>query len=435
MQMTTSDSSRTEQRGWVYLILNDDTPGKIKIGYSTKDPVDRALELVSTGTTGTFVVIYHALVADPFAVEQEVHKRLRLADIDWEREWYSVCPDRAKEEIRAVAGVVFYEDTTARWHRSQRQPKEYALELLAEAKAATEERRRGQEEAERAARIAEEKARIEAAQEAERERRQKELEAARLRAEEAMRLAAEAEQLRIDEEKRRALAAEAEKKRQSFLAKARTLATRAACGALLLEFCYLAFGPYSPSRIADLQKRRGELSTAVLASQRKCDAITRSLSSVTLAIRERERSAGDLQATTEQLAEDERKAELNLRFQKQRQKESQNQYAPGGTPSGSRGGLSADAIKFELRVRQLAVERAETHLQGIRKEQQGVSDQIASLPHRQHTASARKAELEQSLSQEQASLARVSTSLQQATRKLENALRYNTNFPWAAKAR
>jgi len=143
--MTTSDSSRTEQRGWVYLILNDDTPGKIKIGYSTKDPVDRALELVSTGTTGTFVVIYHALVADPFAVEQEVHKRLRLAGIDWEREWYSVCPDRAKEEIRAVAGVVFYEDTTVRWHRSQRQPKEYTLELLAEAKAATEERRRRQE--------------------------------------------------------------------------------------------------------------------------------------------------------------------------------------------------------------------------------------------------------------------------------------------------
>jgi hypothetical protein len=431
--MSASDSARTEPRGWVYVILNDDTPGKFKIGYTTKDPIDRASEFVSTGTTGTFVVIYHALVADPFAVEQEVHKRLRLAGVDWEREWYSVCPDRAKEEIRTVAGTVFYEDTTVRWHRSQRPPKAYVFEVLAEARAAAEDRRREQEEAERAARVAEENARIAAAQEAERERRQKELEAARLRAEEAMRLAAEEEQLQIEEQKRREQAAEAARKRQYFFAKASALATKAAYAALLLTVFLLAFGPYSSSQITEFQNKCGEVNATVLASQRKCDAIARNLSSATLEIEGLSRRAVDLQARSQRLTTEEKEAEKQRRFKINLWEDFQKKYVPLGYPSGARGGLSAEAIEREWAIRQSAVKSAESRLDLVRKQRQDLSDQRASLPVKEQAASARKAELEQSLSREQATLSSAKTSLQRASRKLEDALRYNAYFPWAAR--
>jgi hypothetical protein len=433
--MSESDSERTEPRGWVYVILNDDTPGKFKIGYTTKDPIDRALEFVSTGTTGTFVVIYHALVADPFAVEQEVHKRLRLAGIDWEREWFSVCPDRAKEEIRTAAGTVFYEDTTARWHRLQRKPKAYVFELLAEAKAAAENRRREQEEAELAARIAEENARIEAAQEAERRRQQEELQEASRRAEEAMQLAAEAERLQIEEDRRREQAAEAHEKRRRDLAKVKTLALRAACFAIFVEISYLALGPYSPSRIAELQQKCRERNAAVLASQGKCDAISRALRSATVEFDQLPRRAVDLRTNRERLAKDEDKAKLKIEFEKYLLDEFQKKYVPLGYVSGAVGGLSAESIASEWRIRKSTVKSAESALNRIHEQQQELSVQRADLPAQEQAASARKSELQRSLSREEKILVGAKASLQDARRNVEKALRHNAYFPWAEKGR
>jgi hypothetical protein len=37
-------------RGWIYVISNNSMPGLVKVGYSMKDPEERAKELDHTGT-------------------------------------------------------------------------------------------------------------------------------------------------------------------------------------------------------------------------------------------------------------------------------------------------------------------------------------------------------------------------------------------------
>jgi T5orf172 domain len=64
-------------RGWVYVIANQALPGLLKIGFSTKDPALRALELDSTGVPHPYVVVYDALVREPRDIEQRVHTELK----------------------------------------------------------------------------------------------------------------------------------------------------------------------------------------------------------------------------------------------------------------------------------------------------------------------------------------------------------------------
>jgi hypothetical protein len=156
-----SATKNTCPRGWVYIVVNDLCHSRFKIGMTDRDPIERAKEFVATGTTGTFVVLYHALVDNPYGVEQQVHRR--LWQYNKEREWFEVCPDLAVQEIRAVAGAGLYlEVTEPRWHGSQPEPSDATKELLSEA--------RERAEAQRA-----ERARLEA--EAERERLRQEAEA------------------------------------------------------------------------------------------------------------------------------------------------------------------------------------------------------------------------------------------------------------------
>jgi DNA repair exonuclease SbcCD ATPase subunit len=193
-----SDSENTTPQGSVYLIVNDLIPDRVKIG-----------------TTGTFVVIYQALVHEPFRVEQEVHRR--FAHLNRGLEWFEVCPNLAKGEILQVAGELLYENTAPRWHPSQPAPSQRTRELLAEAKKAAEEARRADEEA-RARRAEEEEAARQAAEalaiEEERQRRQREAEDKKQREEEEAQRAVDAERRRQEQE---------ERKRQSRIFVARCL--------------------------------------------------------------------------------------------------------------------------------------------------------------------------------------------------------------------
>jgi hypothetical protein len=169
----------TTQRGHVYVIVNDwHRAGRVKIGMSDRDPIERTRELVSTGTTGIFVVIYDAEVDNPSYVEKAVHQRLRNFNVGGE--WFEVCPDRAAQEIRFVAGASLHrEDTTPRWHRSLErageQPRAETMELLKEARERAEAQRKEQARLEAEA----ERERLWREEEARAEQRRKEEEEAR----------------------------------------------------------------------------------------------------------------------------------------------------------------------------------------------------------------------------------------------------------------
>lgn len=89
-------------RGWVYVISNRAMPKLVKVGYSERDPINRAKELgFGTEVPFRYEVIYDALVHDPYEVEQDVHRR--LADLRAGKEWFECDWLAAIAAIRSAA--------------------------------------------------------------------------------------------------------------------------------------------------------------------------------------------------------------------------------------------------------------------------------------------------------------------------------------------
>src|SRR5579859_6306141 len=88
-------------RGWVYVISNQSMPGLLKIGFSSKDPHDRARELDNTGCPQPYVVEYDVLVSAPREVEQRIHTR--LSDKRDGKEWFRCSLKEAISAVEAIA--------------------------------------------------------------------------------------------------------------------------------------------------------------------------------------------------------------------------------------------------------------------------------------------------------------------------------------------
>ncbi len=87
-------------RGWVYVLSNKAMPGLLKIGFSTKDPMDRAVELEGTGVPFSFVLEYDVLVQDPRSVEVNTHRS--LSQRHEAKEFFRTSVDDAISAIKAV---------------------------------------------------------------------------------------------------------------------------------------------------------------------------------------------------------------------------------------------------------------------------------------------------------------------------------------------
>ncbi|PQJ96307.1 GIY-YIG nuclease family protein [Chromatium okenii] len=72
-------------KGWVYIISNEAMPDFIKVGYSTKDPAERAKEL-GTGAPYPYQVQYEILVEDPNKIEKTAHSILSF--LNEGKEWF-----------------------------------------------------------------------------------------------------------------------------------------------------------------------------------------------------------------------------------------------------------------------------------------------------------------------------------------------------------
>lgn len=88
-------------RGWVYVITNRAIPDKVKIGYTERHPLTRAIELDSTGLPFAYAVEFAALVNEPYEVEQEVHSQ--LGNLRAGKEWFNCLVPHAAESVRQVA--------------------------------------------------------------------------------------------------------------------------------------------------------------------------------------------------------------------------------------------------------------------------------------------------------------------------------------------
>ena len=88
-------------KGWVYVISNKAMPDLIKVGYSMKDPAQRAVELNHTGSPHPYIVDYEVLVDSPYHIEQTVHRK--LSQVREGKEWFRCSAENAIVAIREVS--------------------------------------------------------------------------------------------------------------------------------------------------------------------------------------------------------------------------------------------------------------------------------------------------------------------------------------------
>jgi hypothetical protein len=78
--------------GHVYILVNSSFPDLVKIGRTTKDPVERARELRVTGVPTPFIVAYSVLVSDCCSLESLMHEELAEFRLSNDREFFKVDP-------------------------------------------------------------------------------------------------------------------------------------------------------------------------------------------------------------------------------------------------------------------------------------------------------------------------------------------------------
>lgn len=92
--------------GYVYVLLNPGLPGKVKIGRTDRNPVDRARELSSTGLPHPFVVAYWKLVPDPVAAEAYLHSVFDDYRVSKNREFFDASIVDVIDEIISLDGCI-----------------------------------------------------------------------------------------------------------------------------------------------------------------------------------------------------------------------------------------------------------------------------------------------------------------------------------------
>ena len=87
-------------RGFVYVLTNESMPGIVKIGFSTRDPEQRVIDLNNTSVPTPFSIYYDVLVDSPYEVEQAIHNKLNAIGLSAGKEFFRLQPQDAASFIR-----------------------------------------------------------------------------------------------------------------------------------------------------------------------------------------------------------------------------------------------------------------------------------------------------------------------------------------------
>ena len=88
---------------WVYILSNPAIPNMIKIGYTKKDPFDRAAQVSrGTGVPIGYEVEWAFKCFKGERIEQEVHKYFKKYRVNPQREFFKVSLEEAKQVIEQI---------------------------------------------------------------------------------------------------------------------------------------------------------------------------------------------------------------------------------------------------------------------------------------------------------------------------------------------
>ena len=98
--------------GYLYVLTNESMPGLVKIGYTTRDPRARALELFNqaTGVPTPFHVVFAVFCSEPAKAEISVFEDLETYRVSGNREFFRV--DENEAIVRVVDVALSYSTQT-----------------------------------------------------------------------------------------------------------------------------------------------------------------------------------------------------------------------------------------------------------------------------------------------------------------------------------
>lgn len=95
------------QKGYIYVLTNTAYTGNVKIGKTTKDPIQRAAELSSaSGVIGRFEVYYSIECGDIDHAEALTHQALKKYRTQINREFFAIPADIATKIIIKCVSLI-----------------------------------------------------------------------------------------------------------------------------------------------------------------------------------------------------------------------------------------------------------------------------------------------------------------------------------------
>lgn len=97
---------KEDKSGYVYLLHNISMPGMLKIGKTTKHPLERVKELSApTGIPTPFQLVYYQPCRDIDFVEAEMHRRFDEKRVAGNREFFLVSLFKAASTLDGIVGT------------------------------------------------------------------------------------------------------------------------------------------------------------------------------------------------------------------------------------------------------------------------------------------------------------------------------------------
>jgi len=91
--------------GFIYILVNPAFPNLVKIGRTTRDPQERAIELSSTGVPEKFVVVHSVKTNDCIELENRIHQDLHAKRYNQNREFFEISVSDAIKKIDFLIGI------------------------------------------------------------------------------------------------------------------------------------------------------------------------------------------------------------------------------------------------------------------------------------------------------------------------------------------
>ena len=84
------ESRKNGLGGYVYVLINEQYPGKSKIGFTTNHPIKRLQQINNAGVVVDWNLAYHFKCARPYDFEQALHAKLDYCRTRNDREFFDI---------------------------------------------------------------------------------------------------------------------------------------------------------------------------------------------------------------------------------------------------------------------------------------------------------------------------------------------------------